>query len=366
MPVADSRLLPARVTPRKSSSIRGIPSNNRISEFPAALNRQEISVVRKNLKQTDKENKSKPAVKKHKRGWLIFGGVVVTLAVIGHIGNVMEQSRLEKDNVPIIISNVDENIKLDYHTDKREISAKISGVSLLAEVKVANGKTSIHGHKNSAGDIKYEIKDIKEGDSNISISVIDGKRHGDKIIKIHRQTKADYDKQELEKALKRTEESVKKAEKQSSDENISCAKSDVNKLPEDKRGQFSERIAKLEKTKQKEKERLEKAKKEAEEKKKQEEAAAAATKARQQQQQTRPQSAPRQVAPTPAAPQPAPTTPPRPRPATPTPAPSAELYFSSCKEARAAGYSHMRRGGEPGYSPHLDRDGDGIACDKHK
>ena len=324
-------------------------------------------MVRKNLKQTDQENKSKPAVKKRKRGWLIFGGVVVTLAVIGHVSNIMEQSRLEKDNVPIIISNVDENIKLDYHTDKREISAKISGVSLLAEVKVANGKTSIHGHKNSAGDIKYEIKGIKEGDSDISISVVDGKRHGDKIIKIHRQTKADYDKQELEKALKRTEESVKKAEQKSNDENISRAKSDVNKLPEDKRGQFSERIAKLEKAKQEEKERAEKAKKEAEEKKKQEEAAAAAAKARQQQQQARPQPAPRQVTPTPAAPQPAPTTPPRPRPrpATPAPAPPAELHFSSCKEARAAGYSHMRRG-EPGYSPHLDRDNDGIACDKHR
>ena len=283
----------------------------------------------------------------------------LTLAVIGHASNVMEQSRLEKDNVPIVISNVDENIKLDYHTDKREISAKISGVSLLAEVKVANGKANIHGHKNSAGD-------IKEGDSDISISVVDGKRHGDKIIKIHRQTKADYDKQELEKVLKRAEESVKKAEQKSNDENISRAKSDVNKLPEDKRGQFSERIAKLEKAKQEEKERAEKAKKEAEEKKKQEEAAAAAAKARQQQQQARPQPAPRQVSPIPAAPQPAPTTPPRPRPrpATPTPDPSAELHFSSCKEARAAGYSHMRRG-EPGYSPHLDRDGDGIACDKH-
>ena len=274
----------------------------------------------------------------------------------------MEQSRLEKDNVPIIISNVDENIKLDYHTDKREISAKISGISLLAEVKVANGKTSIHGHKNSAGDIKYEIKDIKEGDSDISISVIDGKRHGDKTIRFHRQTKADYDKQELEKALKRAEESVKKAEQKSNDENISRAKSDVNKLPEDKRGQLSERIAKLEKAKQEEKERVEKAKRDAEEKKKQEEAADAAAKARQQQQQARPQPAPRQVAP---APQPAPTASPRPRPAAPTPAPPAELYFSSCKEARAAGYSHMRRG-EPGYSPHLDGDGDGIACDKHK
>ena len=322
-------------------------------------------VIKKLGQIQQKESKNKASTKKHKRGWLIFGGVVVTFVVIGHVSNVMEQSRLEKDNIPIIISSVDENIKLDYHTNKREISAKISGISLLAEVKVANGKTSIHGHKNSAGDIKYEIKDIKEGDSDISISVIDGKRHGDKTIRFHRQTKADYDKQELEKALKRAEESVKKAEQQSNDENVSRAKSDVNKLPEDKRGQFSERIAKLEKTKQKEKERLEKAKKEAEEKKKQEEAAAAATKARQQQQQTRPQSAPRQVAPTPAAPQPAPTTPPRPRPATPTPAPSAELYFSSCKEARAAGYSHMRRG-EPGYSPHLDRDGDGIACDKHK
>lgn len=324
-------------------------------------------MVRKNLRQTDQENKSKPAVKKRKHGWLIFGGVVVTLAVIGHASNVMEQSRLEKDNVPIIISNVDENIKLDYHTDKREISAKISGVSLLAEVKVANGKTSIHGHKNSAGDIKYEIKDIKEGDSNISISVIDGKRHGDKTIRFHRQTKADYDKQELEKALKHAEESVKKAEQKSNDENISRAKSDINKLPEDKRGQFSERIAKLEKAKQEEKERANKAKKEAEEKKKQEEAAAAAAKARQQQRQARPQPAPRQVAPTPTVPQPAPTTPPRPRPrpATPAPAPPAELHFSSCKEARAAGYSHMRRG-EPGYSPHLDRDNDGIACDKHR
>lgn len=37
--------------------------------------------------------------------------------------------------------------------------------------------------------------------------------------------------------------------------------------------------------------------------------------------------------------------------------------FSSCKAARAAGYTHMRRG-KPGYSKALDRDGDGVACDK--
>lgn len=135
-----------------------------------------------------------------------------------------------------------------------------------------------------------------------------------------------------EKTVNQAKDSVQKAESDPSDSNINNAKSDINKLPEDKRAPFSDRIAKLEKAKQEEKERAEQAKKAAEEKKKQEEAAAAA--ANQQQAQSQP-----------AAP--------------------SELNFSSCKEARAAGYSHMRRG-EPGYAPHLDRDGDGIACDKHR
>ena len=135
-----------------------------------------------------------------------------------------------------------------------------------------------------------------------------------------------------EKAVGRAKDSVQKAESDPSDSNINNAKSDINKLPEDKRAPFSERIAKLEKAKQEEKERAEQAKKAAEDKKKQEEAAAAA--ANQQQAQSQP-------------------------------AASSELGFSNCKEARAAGYSHMRRG-EPGYAPHLDRDGDGVACDKHR
>lgn len=41
------------------------------------------------------------------------------------------------------------------------------------------------------------------------------------------------------------------------------------------------------------------------------------------------------------------------------------VTFSSCREARAAGYSNMRRG-EPGYSPDLDRDGDGVACESRR
>lgn len=39
-----------------------------------------------------------------------------------------------------------------------------------------------------------------------------------------------------------------------------------------------------------------------------------------------------------------------------------EVYFRTCKDARAAGYSRMRVG-QPGYARHLDRDNDGIACE---
>lgn len=48
---------------------------------------------------------------------------------------------------------------------------------------------------------------------------------------------------------------------------------------------------------------------------------------------------------------------------TPTATPQQNLNFRNCKEAKAAGYSNIRRG-EPGYSSRLDRDGDGLACDK--
>ena len=36
--------------------------------------------------------------------------------------------------------------------------------------------------------------------------------------------------------------------------------------------------------------------------------------------------------------------------------------FRNCKAARAAGAAPVRLG-EPGYGPHLDRDGDGVGCE---
>jgi hypothetical protein len=50
---------------------------------------------------------------------------------------------------------------------------------------------------------------------------------------------------------------------------------------------------------------------------------------------------------------------------TPTTAPvtTAAVVYQTCAEARAAGKAPLHRG-DPGYSPALDRNGDGIACDR--
>lgn len=61
-------------------------------------------------------------------------------------------------------------------------------------------------------------------------------------------------------------------------------------------------------------------------------------------------AAARQAAPAPAAPAPA------------APAPSS-VYYANCTAARAAGAAPVYAG-TPGYGKHLDRDGDGIGCDK--
>ncbi|MFD8102824.1 excalibur calcium-binding domain-containing protein [Nocardia fluminea] len=44
------------------------------------------------------------------------------------------------------------------------------------------------------------------------------------------------------------------------------------------------------------------------------------------------------------------------------PAP-ASAYYPNCKAVKAAGAAPLYRG-DPGYSSSLDRDGDGVACEK--
>ncbi|WP_157072330.1 excalibur calcium-binding domain-containing protein [Brevundimonas bacteroides] len=42
--------------------------------------------------------------------------------------------------------------------------------------------------------------------------------------------------------------------------------------------------------------------------------------------------------------------------------PSGGGAYANCTAARAAGAAPVRRG-QPGYGPHLDRDGDGVGCE---
>lgn len=44
---------------------------------------------------------------------------------------------------------------------------------------------------------------------------------------------------------------------------------------------------------------------------------------------------------------------------------AAPRAFRNCAAARAAGAAPVRIG-EPGYGPHLDRDGDGIGCEPYR
>lgn len=79
--------------------------------------------------------------------------------------------------------------------------------------------------------------------------------------------------------------------------------------------------------------------------------------------------APPVVVPVPAAPRAVPVVPAAPAvPAAPravpvAPAAPAAAPFANCTAARAAGAAPVYRG-TPGYGKHLDRDGDGIGCDK--
>lgn len=76
-----------------------------------------------------------------------------------------------------------------------------------------------------------------------------------------------------------------------------------------------------------------------------------------------PSPEPTTAEPTPEPPVDVPVEEPTPEPpAQPEPAPQ-RAYYSSCREAKAAGAAPLYRG-DPGYRSGLDRDGDGVACEK--
>lgn len=69
------------------------------------------------------------------------------------------------------------------------------------------------------------------------------------------------------------------------------------------------------------------------------------------------------VAPQPPRPAPGPGPRPPAPPAPPPAQPPGDVYYASCDAVRAAGKAPLYRG-QPGYRAGLDRDGDGVACEK--
>ncbi|MGH8921435.1 MAG: excalibur calcium-binding domain-containing protein, partial [Acidimicrobiales bacterium] len=65
----------------------------------------------------------------------------------------------------------------------------------------------------------------------------------------------------------------------------------------------------------------------------------------------------------PAAPAPAPENPAPTEEPAPAPDNSSSVYYKNCAAAKAAGVTPLHIG-DPGYSRKLDRDGDGVACEK--
>lgn len=53
------------------------------------------------------------------------------------------------------------------------------------------------------------------------------------------------------------------------------------------------------------------------------------------------------------------------RPTDPAEWPGPGTYYRNCSEVRAAGAAPLRAG-DPGYARHLDRDGDGVACERRR
>ena len=249
------------------------------------------------------KNIDKTKLKKQiKRIVLIIIGFFLLIGIFAYCTGRQEQSNLEKENVKISISRINDEISLDYHTKDYQINAKVSGISILATAKVNDRTVSIKDHNSGSheGTIDHKIDYIPEGDTYLDISVTDGNRHINKTIKFKRQTKSDYDQQEAKK--KEAEEKARK-EKEEADKK---AKEEALRAEEARKNE--------------------------------------ATKAQQQ------ALAPKQQRNAAPQSQPAPQN------------QNSRVYFNNCKEVHNAGIKNIPQGA-PGYREALDRDHDGIACE---
>lgn len=80
-----------------------------------------------------RKNKSPKSAKLNKRKKIIAitSATIIGLSGVGYATAAADQSNLERYNVPIVISEIDDEISMDYHTNSREIGATIKEPSHL-------------------------------------------------------------------------------------------------------------------------------------------------------------------------------------------------------------------------------------------
>lgn len=193
-------------------------------------------------------------------------------------------------------------VDLGQSTSEYSATASVFDISHFASAKINNEKEEIRGYSRRSGRIEFTVRGLHEGDNKYILQIVDGKRRLEKTITIHRQTTDELNKEKAEKERKRQiEEEKKRAEE--------------------------------------EKVRKEQAAQQAAEE-------ASRNAAARQQAQVRQYQRPAQTYQTQAPQQPQVQCP------------------KNCPEARRMGMHDIPRS-HPCYSRNLDRDGDGLGCDKN-
>lgn len=205
-----------------------------------------LSELKQQANKTVKINNKKLFLK---RLLISFVAFIFFVVIVTTISGKIHQDRLARENAKIGIY-LDEIIDLSYHDNKYTIDTQIYRISMFATATVDGKKAHLHNHYDDSAYLKYEIADVKEGDTDHEIIITDGTRNQNKTIKIKRQTKADYDKQQLEKAIAIAEESIKKAESDPTDENITKAESAIRAISNDQQTNYNKRLTVVKNTKQ--------------------------------------------------------------------------------------------------------------------
>lgn len=237
--------------------------------------------------------------------------ILVVAPIYSVISEFVTQNTLYRNKTPIRIEWLNPametgRVDLGQSTSEYSATASVFDISHFASAKINNEEEEIRGYSRRSGRIEFTVRGLHEGDNKYILQIVDGKRRLEKTITIHRQTTDELNKEKAEKERKR-------------------------QIEEEKKRAEEEKVRKEQAAQQAAQQAAEEASRNA---------------AARQQAQVRQYQRPTQTYQTQAPQQPQVQCP------------------KNCPEARRMGMHDIPRS-HPCYSRNLDRDGDGLGCDKN-